>query len=158
MDLTPERRGSGDAAETVTARPFEEEDREALIDLWATCDLLRPWNDPRRDIDRKLHHDSAGLMVLESNKRIVGAVMVGYDGHRGWINYLAVHPDLRRQGHGARLVAAAESYLGELGCPKVNLQIRSSNNEVVDFYARLGYSVDDTVSMGKRLLEDRPLV
>ena len=118
------------------------------------CDLVRPWNDPNRDIDRKLHQDPAGLIVLDSDSLLVGAVMVGYDGHRGWVNYLAVHPDHRRHGHGVRLMAAAEAYLQHVGCPKVNLQVRRSNHDVVDFYTRLGYAVDDAVSLGKRLVDD----
>lgn len=85
---------------------------------------------------------------------MVGAVMVGYDGHRGWINYLAVHPDHRRCGLGSVLMAAAEQRLAELGCPKVNLQVRASNQEAVAFYRRIGYSVDDVVSMGRRLEND----
>lgn len=141
-----------------TTRRFEAADRDALIALWTACDLLRPWNDPNRDIARKLGQDPAGLIVLEERSILIGAVMVGYDGHRGWINYLAVHPDHRRRGYGARLMAAAESHLHDLGCPKVNLQIRRSNDEVVDFYGRLGYTVDDTISMGKRLIEDGPPV
>ena len=80
--------------------------------------------------------------------------MSGYDGHRGWVNYLAVDPERRRSGCGRRLVQAAESYLAGLGCPKVNLQIRGSNADVVAFYERLGYALDDTVSMGKRLIRD----
>ena len=94
--------------------------------------------------------------MLDVGSILVGAVMVGYDGHRGWINYLAVHPDDRRHGHGARLMAAAEAHLEGLGCPKINLQVRRTNHEVVDFYERLGYAVDDPVSMGKRLVEDEP--
>jgi len=99
-------------------RGFDEGDRTALIALWTACDLVRPWNDPNRDIDRKLGQDPAGLIVLDVGSLLVGAVMVGYDGHRGWINYLAVHPDHRRHGHGARLMAAAEAHLEKLGVPR----------------------------------------
>jgi ribosomal protein S18 acetylase RimI-like enzyme len=152
MGLTPDRQGRGD----VTMRRFDEEDRTALIALWTACDLIRPWNDPNRDIDRKLGQDPAGLIVLDVGAILVGTVMVGYDGHRGWINYLAVHPDHRRHGHGVRLMAAAEAHLEDLGSPKVNLQVRRTNHDVVEFYERLGYVVDDTVSMGKRLIEDEP--
>jgi ribosomal protein S18 acetylase RimI-like enzyme len=150
IGLMPQQRGRGQ----VATRPFDESDRSALIALWTACDLIRPWNDPNRDIDRKLGQDPAGLIVLDSDSLVVGAVMVGYDGHRGWVNYLAVHPDHRRHGHGARLMAAAEAYLGQVGCPKANLQVRRSNHEVVEFYTRLGYAVDDTVSLGKRLVDD----
>ncbi len=82
---------------------------------------------------------------------MVATVMVGYDGHRGWINYLAVAPNLQRQGVGRQLMAAAESRLRERGCPKINLQVRRSNRGVIAFYERLGFSEDDVVSLGKRL-------
>lgn len=137
-----------------TCRPYRLSDAEALVSLWALCGLTRPWNDPYRDIERKIGVDPNGLLVLEDDSRLVGAVMVGYDGHRGWINYLAVHPDHRRCGLGSILMAAAEQRLAELGCPKVNLQVRASNQEAVAFYRRIGYSVDDVVSMGRRLEND----
>jgi ribosomal protein S18 acetylase RimI-like enzyme len=149
-------RASGSNRTGPRIRPYDPGDRAGLIALWAACDLLRPWNDPNRDVDRKLSQDPGGLLVLEVGSLLVGAVMTGFDGHRGWINYLAVHPHHRRQGYGERLVEAAESYLDQLGCPKVNLQIRRSNHHVIAFYERLGYSVDDVESMGKRLVEDGP--
>ncbi len=85
---------------------------------------------------------------------MIGAVMVGYEGHRGWINYLAVHPDHRRGGLGRLLMAAAEKRLVDLGCPKVNLQVRASNLAAVEFYRRIGYATEDVVSMGRRLEAD----
>jgi ribosomal protein S18 acetylase RimI-like enzyme len=94
--------------------------------------------------------------VLEADDRLIGSVMVGYEGHRGWINYLVVHPDHRGRGLGRVLMDEAERRLGALGCPKVNLQVRSSNRSAVDFYRRIGYSVDDVVSMGRRLGVDEP--
>jgi ribosomal protein S18 acetylase RimI-like enzyme len=135
----------------VEPRGFQETDREGLICLWSMCDLLRPWNNADHDIDRKLDQDPRGLIVLELYGTVVGSVMAGYDGHRGWVNYLAVHPDRRSQGLGRLLMAAAEDHLTAVGCPKVNLQIRSSNPEAIGFYRRLGYVPDDVVSMGKRL-------
>jgi ribosomal protein S18 acetylase RimI-like enzyme len=155
MEVTPAREPMTDTdRDGLRIRPFGPQDREALIALWAACDLLRPWNDADRDVDRKLGQDPRGLLVLEVGSVLVGAVMAGYDGHRGWINYLGVLPGHRRFGYGKRLVAAAESYLNEIGCPKVNLQIRRSNQEVIDFYRRLGYNTDEVVSMGKRLVVD----
>ena len=82
--------------------------------------------------------------------------MVGYDGHRGWINYLAVHPDHQRHGLGRLLMGEAESRLRELGCAKVNLQIRASNKAAIEFYRHVGYAVDDVISMGRRLEDDGP--
>lgn len=155
--MTSTSRSADDSADGagVHTRPFAATDRRGLVALWDACDLLRPWNDPERDIDRKLAHSPDGLIVLTSGATLLGAVMVGYDGHRGWVNYLAVHPDHRHRGHGARLMAAAWSYLEARGCPKVNLQVRTSNEAAVAFYERLGYTIDETVSMGQRLVDDR---
>ena len=141
---------------TETLRPYQPVDRPALIALWSLCGLTRPWNDPDRDIDRKLSNDTEGLLVLEDATGLIGSVMVGYEGHRGWINYLAVHPDHRGHGWGRVLMDAAERRLRDVGCPKVNLQVRSENQSAVEFYRRIGYTVDDVVSMGRRLAEDDP--
>jgi ribosomal protein S18 acetylase RimI-like enzyme len=140
---------------TAAIRSYRADDAEALASLWERCGLTRPWNDPFRDIERKIDADPNGLLVLEDDRQCIGAVMVGYDGHRGWINYLAVHPDYRGRGLGRLLVAAAEQRLSELGCPKVTLQVRASNKDAVEFYRTIGYSMDDVVSMGRRLDEDR---
>jgi ribosomal protein S18 acetylase RimI-like enzyme len=132
-------------------RSYHPDDRESLVRLWSACDLIRPWNDPNRDIDRKLAWDASRLLVIEHDTSVVGSVMVGYDGHRGWVNYLAVGPGYQRRGLGRILMQRAEELLGELGCAKLNLQIRSSNEAAIGFYRRLGYRVDESVSMGKRL-------
>jgi ribosomal protein S18 acetylase RimI-like enzyme len=124
------------------------------VSLWSRCGLLRPWNDPSRDIQRKLARDPGGLLVLEAGDRLAGAVMAGYDGHRGWVNYLAVDPAYQGQGLGRLLMHEAERRLLAAGCPKVNLQVRTSNEHAVAFYRHLGYDVDDVVSMGKRLIND----
>ena len=137
-------------------RSYRPADRDALVSLWSICELTRPWNDPNRDIDRKLARDAENLLVLDDDGRLIGSVMVGYEGHRGWVNYLAVHPDRRRQGLGRLLMDAAERRLRDLGCPKVNLQVRASNEAAKDFYRRIGYSVDEAVSFGKRLEHDAP--
>jgi ribosomal protein S18 acetylase RimI-like enzyme len=136
-------------------RAYRDSDRAELVALWQLGGLTRAWNDPDRDIDRKVAQDPGHLLVLESDDRLVGSVMVGYEGHRGWINYLVVHPDHRGRGLGRVLVHEAERRLGALGCPKVNLQVRSSNRSAIDFYRRIGYSVDDVVSMGRRLHVDQ---
>ncbi len=143
----------------VAIRPFVEADRGPLIRLWDRCGLTRPWNDPDRDIDRKLAHDGAILVAVESDRhppteRLVGGVMVGYDGHRGWVNYLAVDVDARQRGLGRQLMGAVEAHLRTLGCPKINLQIRDDNLAAVAFYEALGYGVDPVRSMGKRLVDD----
>jgi ribosomal protein S18 acetylase RimI-like enzyme len=135
-------------------RSYRPADREPLVELWTRCGLTRPWNNPRRDIDRKLARDPANLLVLEEDGELAGSVMVGYDGHRGWVNYLAVTPGRQGSGRGRLLMAEAERRLAALGCPKVNLQVRASNRAAVEFYRRIGYELDDVVSMGRRLAAD----
>lgn len=135
-------------------RPFSPPDADAVVALWVACDLVRPWNDPHKDIARKLRVNPEWFLVAEQAGAIVGSVMVGYEGHRGWINYLAVEPSLRRQGLGAALMREAERLLALVGCPKINLQVRRANRDVVEFYARLGFAEDDVVSLGKRLERD----
>jgi len=139
------------AAPGVGLRAFREADREGLIRLWTVSELLRPWNDPNRDIDAKVDQDPEGLLVLVERDRVIGSVMAGYDGHRGWVNYLAVDPDRRSRGFAEKLMTAAETHLSAQGCQKVNLQIRTANSGVVGFYRRLGYELDDVVSMGRHL-------
>ncbi|MBF4605996.1 GNAT family acetyltransferase [Curtobacterium sp. VKM Ac-1393] len=136
-------------------RPFRADDTEAVVALWESCGLVRPWNDPRRDIARKLTVQPELFLVAEhEDGGIVAAGMAGFDGHRGWVNYLAVQPDLQGSGLGRTLMAAFERLLTELGCPKLNLQIRAGNEQVLGFYESLGYSDDRTVSLGKRLIPD----
>ena len=137
-------------------RTFEETDSPAVIALWQACALTRPWNDPARDISRKLSVQRDLFLVGVRDGVLMASVMAGYDGHRGWVNYLAVHPDWRRQRHGESLMHEVERRLLALGCPKLNLQVRTSNAQVLDFYRALGYLPDDVVSMGKRLIPDEP--
>jgi ribosomal protein S18 acetylase RimI-like enzyme len=135
-------------------RPFQLADEAQLIELWTRCDLVRPWNDPRKDIRRKLQAQPELFLVGVLDGVIVASVMAGYEGHRGWINYLAVAPEQQGRGLGRAIMDAAERLLHERGCPKINLQVRSTNTAVLDFYGRLGYARDDVVSLGKRLEND----
>lgn len=135
-------------------RPFTPSDVGAIITLWKKCGLVVPQNDPWRDIMRKMQVDPELLLLGEVDGQIIATVMAGYEGHRGWINYAAVHPDHRKQGHGRRMMEAAEQALIKLNCPKINLQVRSSNQATVAFYRALGYEADDVISLGKRLVED----
>ena len=139
---------------TLQIRPFTEGDEAQVVDLWARCGLLRPWNDPRKDIARKLRVQRELFLVGVDGDRIAGTLMAGYEGHRGWINYLAVDPGRRRQGFARALMGAAEERLRALGCAKINLQIRQDNSEAIAFYRRLGFAEDASVSMGKRLERD----
>lgn len=132
-------------------RRFKSADQAAVIGLWHRCGLVVPKNDPGRDIALKMDWQPELFFVGEDDGRITGTVMAGYEGHRGWINYLAVDPDAQRLGLGRGLMSAAEDALRALGCPKINLQVRSTNEEVIAFYRRLGYAVDEVSSLGKRL-------
>ena len=131
-----------------------EEDEPQVVDLWQRCGLVRPWNDPRKDIARKLRVQRELFLVGVDGDRIAGTLMAGYEGHRGWINYLAVDPERRRRGFARVLMAAAEERLRALGCPKINLQIRNDNADAIAFYRRIGFAEDASVSMGKRLERD----
>jgi len=138
----------------VTIRPFQPEDASAVVDLWRRCELIRPTNDPHKDIQRKLRVRPDLFLVGLVDGKIVATVMAGYEGHRGWLNYVAVDPEFRRRGLGKALLAEAERLLRQAGCPKINLQVRAANQAAISFYRRLGYDVDDVVSMGKRLEKD----
>jgi ribosomal protein S18 acetylase RimI-like enzyme len=140
----------------LTVRPFRSSDRDALRELWARVFADDPpWNAPDVMIENKLNVQPELLLVGEVAAGdavvLVGAVMAGYDGVRGWIYHLAVAPEWRRRGFATELVHAAESGLRQLGCPKVNIQIRAANSGVEAFYRRLGYAVEERVSMGRRL-------
>jgi ribosomal protein S18 acetylase RimI-like enzyme len=132
-------------------REFEPSDLVGVVQLWRDCQLIRSPNVPSHDVELKIKHDP-GLFVAVEKSRVVGSVMAGYEGHRGWINYLAVTPAQQRNGIGARLLQRGEQYLVDLGCEKINLQVRSGNSDVLGFYQRAGYRNDDVVSLGKRLL------
>ena len=135
-------------------RSFEDDDGDAVVELWSRCGLLRPWNNPHKDIERKRRVQRNLFLIGTIEEKVVGSVMVGYDGHRGWINYLAVDPAHQRSGLGRALMDAAEQQLRRIGCPKINLQIRRDNLEAIAFYERIGYTEDVVVSFGKRLEKD----
>lgn len=135
-------------------RVFRQEDSEEVITLWERCNLLRPWNDPELDIERKLNHDVSLFLVAEVGGEIVGAVMGGYDGHRGSACYLGVHPEFRGRGIANALLSRLEKKLIARGCPKINILVREDNDMVLGMYERLGYEQDDSLSLGKRLIED----
>jgi ribosomal protein S18 acetylase RimI-like enzyme len=134
-----------------TIRPFEPADEPAVIRLWHRCGLVVPQNDPHRDILAKLAFQPELFFVGTMDERVIASLMAGYEGHRGWINYLAVDPKYQRQGIGGRMMVHAETALHALGCPKINLQVRESNQAVIAFYQKQGFSHDRVVSLGKRL-------
>ncbi len=135
-------------------RPFQLEDEQAVVALWRRCDLTRPWNDPHRDIQRKLRVKPEWFLVGLLDGQVIATAMAGYEGHRGWLNYVAVAPEYQLRGFARTIVNEAERLLREAGCAKINLQVRTANHGAIQFYRRLGYSVDDVVSMGKRLEHD----
>jgi len=140
----------------VDIRTFRPDDEPSVVALWERCGLVRPWNDPHKDIARKLEVQPQFFLVGLNDGAIVATVMAGYEGHRGWVNYLAVDPSHQRRGYARRMMNEAERLLRLEGCPKINLQVRSSNHDVTEFYRRIGFAVDDVVSLGKRLEHDPP--
>jgi len=139
----------------MNIRPYREADRLAVIKLWESTGLSVPQNDSGKDIDRKVKINPELFLVGESDGEVVASVMAGYEGHRGWINYLAVMPDQQRKGYGRLMMAAAESLLRQMGCPKINLQVRRTNADMIAFYSAIGYGDDQVIGLGKRLVQDR---
>lgn len=135
-------------------RPFAEKDRRTVIGLWHRCGLVVPWNDPAVDIDRKLQVDPELFVVGLQGTELVASAMGGYDGHRGSIFYLAVDPDHQGQGCGRKIVEHLAHLLTTRGCPKLNILVRSTNQEVIEFYRRLGFNSEEILCLGKRLIED----
>jgi ribosomal protein S18 acetylase RimI-like enzyme len=135
-------------------RSYESKDEKKVIQLWIDCGLVMPHNNPIRDIERKRKVNPEWFLVGELDGDIIASCMVGYEGHRGWINYLAVSPSCQRNGYAKRIMDKAGSLLIEAGCPKINLQIRTSNQKVIEFYKSIGFKIDEVVSMGKRLEPD----
>jgi ribosomal protein S18 acetylase RimI-like enzyme len=137
-------------------RPYRDADQQQVIALWNACGLLNPLNNPFRDIERKLAHSPQGFLVGEEQGRVIASLMVGYDGHRGWYNYLAVSPECQKRGHARQLLQHAEAMLRAAGCPKINLQVRKTNSAVLSFYQKQGYGEDALISLSKRLTTDPP--
>jgi ribosomal protein S18 acetylase RimI-like enzyme len=135
-------------------RQYQITDESEVIDLWERCNLLHPKNDPIHDIRRKLTVRPDLFLVGVAHGHIVASVMAGYEGHRGIVNYVAVAPEFQRSGYGREIMAEAERLLRQSGCAKINLHVRYGNEQAMEFYKRLGFSIDAVVCMGKRLIED----
>lgn len=135
-------------------RPFERRDTDAVVALWQARGLTRPWNDPTKDIERKLAVQPELFLVGESEGHVIATAMGGYDGHRGSVYYLASAEEHAGKGYGAALLTELERLLTEMGCPKINLLVRGENDGVLKFYERLGYERHDSLSLGRRLIED----
>jgi ribosomal protein S18 acetylase RimI-like enzyme len=135
---------------------FSEGDIPAIIDLWNRAGLIRPWNDPGRDIEFARESSNADILICRAGETICATVMVGHDGHRGVVYYLAVAPDHQGKGLGKRMMAAAEDWLKRNGVWKLNLMIRADNSPVQTFYERIGYSAQDRIVMSRRLGGQKP--
>ena len=138
----------------MKVRTYNEKDKDEVISLWRECGLVVPQNDPSKDIERKLKVDPDLFLVGVIENKIVASVMGGFEGHRGWINYLAVKPSEQRKGHGQSMMQAVEVLINNKGCPKINLQVRTTNQAVIAFYSAIGYGNDNVVGLGKRLQDD----
>ena len=135
----------------VTIRPMEDRDRAGVIRLWQASALTRPWNDPDRDLTMAMESADATLFVAEQGGALVGSVMTGFDGHRGWVYYLAVAPDRQREGLGRRLFAASEAWLKQRGAPKIQLMVREGNTAAARFYEAIGLELQPVVTYGRWL-------
>lgn len=131
--------------------PLTPQYTDDAVALWQQTGLTRPWNDAREDCRRALAGPSSTILALLDDGVLIATAMVGHDGHRGWVYYLAVAGALQRQGHGRAMMAACEAWLVERGVPKVNLMLRAENTQALGFYAALGYTVDDVVVCSRRL-------
>jgi len=138
----------------LVVRGFRKSDQKEVIQLWKECGLVVPWNNPQRDIERKLAMQSELFLVGVQKDKIIATAMAGYDGHRGWVYYLAVKPQYQQKEIGKQIMKEAETRLLELGCPKLNIMVRSTNLDVINFYKAIGYKVDAVTNMGKRLEPD----
>jgi len=137
----------------LAIRPYRVADEPVVLALWHDCGLQN-WEDPRKSIARKRRDSADSFLVVELDGAVIATCMIGYEGHRGWINLLAVAPAHQRGGHGRALMAEAERILREAGCAKINLQVRATNRKVIAFYKRLGFAVENLVHLGKRLTDD----
>lgn len=131
-------------------QPIDPNQFEDVVELWERAGLTRPWNDPRLDLRRAVDGPSSAVLVGMDGEALVAAVMVGHDGHRGWVYYLAVGPDARGEGRGRAMMAAAEAWLRQRGVPKLNLMVRGSNAAVLSFYRAFGFDVDDVQVLSRR--------
>jgi len=135
-------------------QPYSPKYQDAVITLWQKCNLTRSNNNPQEDIQRKLKVNPELFLIGLLDGQVVATVMGGYEGHRGWVNYLGVDPEYRHKGYARQLMHALEEMLLERGCPKLNLQVLADNRDAMLFYERIGYKRDEVVSMGKRLIPD----
>ena len=135
-------------------RPYESGDEKAVIELWRKCNLIRPQNDPEKDIQRKHKVNPELFLVGVEGSKVIATAMGGYEGHRGWVYYLGVDPGYRHKGAGRKMMEDVEKKLHGMGCPKLNVMVREDSPEAVKFYERIGYKIEPITNMGKRLIPD----
>ena len=135
----------------IAIRACAAEDCAGAVALWTRSGLTRPWNDPEADFQLALASPSSTLLGGFSGPSLVATVMAGFDGHRGWLYYLAVEAEHRRRGLGSRMVEAAETWLRQLGAPKLQFMVREENAAALRFYERLGFERQSVVTLGRRL-------
>ena len=133
---------------------YQAGDEAAIVELWQQCGLVVPWNNPLTDIARKIANSPELFFTGRIDGKLVASCMAGYDGHRGWIYFLAVANSEQRKGFATQLVAHVEAQLIELGCPKLELMVRDRNREVIEFYQAIGFNLDPVRVLSKRLLQD----
>ena len=138
----------------LNIRTYQPIDMEDVIHIWKECGLIRSWNNPKKDVQRKVITQKDLFFVAGLSNRIIATAMFGYDGHRGWLNYFVVLPQFQKSGYGKQLLEFGEKILLDKGCPKINLQIRADNKDAINFYNKVGYDEDEVISFGKRLIED----
>lgn len=128
-----------------------ESDRDDVIALWQACDLTRPWNDPAADYRLALVNETSAILLMHKDGDLAASVVTGFDGHRGWVYYLAVAADFRKQSLGRKMMEAAEQWLRERNAPKIQLMVRDDNEAAIGFYKALGYDVQPVVTIGRQL-------
>ena len=138
----------------INYRLFSSKDKRSVLELWKTCNLIVSWNDPEKDILRKLSVRDDLFILAEINKKIIATAMGGYDGHRGYIYYLAVLPEFQKKGVGSKILSVVEKKLLKIGCPKINLFVRNTNVKVKSFYKKNQYTFQESEIYGKRLIFD----
>jgi ribosomal protein S18 acetylase RimI-like enzyme len=139
------------AVQPLAINPIDDADVAEIVALWQTCGLTRPWNDPATDIAFARRGSNATVLIGRDDSAIVATVLVGHDGHRGWVYYLAVHPDHRHKGYGRIMMDAAGRWLRETGIEKLQLMVRPDNKGVKNFYQSLGYSEQERIIYAKWL-------
>jgi len=140
----------------VEIRALTADERADAVDLWHRTGLTRPWNPPEEDFDRATTGTASAVLGGFADATLVATAMVGHDGHRGWVYYLAVDPDRRRGGLGRAMMAAAEAWVRAAGVPKLQLMVRSGNAGALGFYEALGFAVEETAVLSRWIGPDRP--